>query len=376
MDIEWQPLQSREISLLQSPKTLYVFDLRGPNVIPWLEIPDFWKYENILPWILEKRHVIINEDYRRLRYPNDNKYLVAPKTSDARVSLIERIPPHTLGNFSALWMGVPHRAADLLADRFNLPLNYSFVDFKIYNDKYAQKRYFDGLTPEWKEIHSLDSIESYWKENSDWFLKRRYGSGGWQVLDLARTSISDLERALSRSTDWYVEQKIEGDVYSIQCLRLPKENITHVFGLVRQRIEDGTHFVGGRILPLSDSNSFIHEQIQQTIQKMESLLKNYEGFYGIDFIMASTQKIYILEANVRMTAMTIPVLVANDLKKNFNFLEDIEMSQVAVNDIVITEDLVRKAVDILRPYNAKYFSASIRVASVISMRNNSLETIL
>lgn len=348
MSIEWRPLQSHEISLLQSPNTLYVFDLRGPNVIPWIEIPDFWKYENILPWILEKRHVIVNEDYQRLKYPNDNEYLVAPKAFDARVSLIERILPHTLENFSALWMGAPHRAADLLADRFNLPLNYSFVDFKIYNDKYAQKRNFDDSTPEWKEIHSLDSIKSYWKKNSDFFLKQRYGSGGWQVLNLASVTSAGIERAFSRSTDWFVEQKVEGDVYSIQCLRLPKENKTLIFGLVRQRIEDDTHFVGGRILPLSDIDSFIHKQIQQAIQKLESLLKTYEGFYGIDFIMTSTQKLYILEANVRITAMTIPVLVANDLKRNFDFLEDVEMRQVTANDIVITEDLVRKTADVLR----------------------------
>lgn len=353
MNVEWRPLQSQEITLLQSSNGLYVFDLRGPNVIPWIKITDFWKYENILPWVLNHKHIIVNEDYKRLNYVYENDYVVALKSRDPRISLVERISPDILENFSALWMGVPHPAADILALRYNLPLNFSFIDFKVYNDKYSQKKIFSDLTPEWKVVSSKHDIRPYWRKNPIWFLKRRYGSGGWQVLNLASVTSADIERAFSRSTDWFVEQKIEGDVYSIQCLRLPKENKTIVFGFVRQRIENGTHFVGGCILSLSDADSLVQKQIQQAIQKLESLLKSYEGFYGIDFIVTDTKKLYVLEANVRMTAMTIPVLVANSLDKNLDFLEDVKITQVASNDIVITEDLVRKTADILHPYIAK-----------------------
>lgn len=345
MNIEWRPVQSEEINLLQSPDSLYLFDLRGPNVTPWLKIDDFWKYENIFPWILKDKHVAVNEDYQRLTYPHTNKYMVAPKAIDSRISLIERIPSDTLESFSALWLGVPHRAADLLADRYGLQLNFSFVDFKAYNDKYTQKELFSDLTPDWNKVHSPSDIES---KDSEWFLKRRHGSGGWQVFDLGSVTSEDINRTFSRGTDWFIEKKIHGEVYSIQCVRLPKENKTIVFGFVNQLIEDGTHFVGGRILPLSEMQSLIQEQLEQAINKLDGLLKNYEGFYGIDFIVTNIQKLYVLEANVRMTAMTIPVLVTNDLKRHFNFLEDVETNKVTKSEIVIAEDLVRKTADVLR----------------------------
>ena len=256
--------------------------------------------------------------------------------------------PVTLENISALWMGVPHREADLLADRYGLQLNYSFINFKAYNDKYTQKELFNDLTPEWKKVHSPSDVESYLARASEWFLKRRHGSGGWQVFDLGSVTSADINRAFSRSTDWFVEKNIQGDIYSIQCVRLPKEDKTTVFGFVNQLIENGTHFVGGRILPFSDMQTLIKNKLEQVIKILERLLKNYEGFYGIDFIVTNTQKLYVLEANVRMTAMTIPVLVANDLNRTFDFLEDVETAQVSENDIVIAEDLVRKAVDVLR----------------------------
>lgn len=94
--------------------------------------------------------------------------------------------------------------------------------------------------------------------------------------------------------------------------------------------------------------TLVQEQVEQAIKKLDGLLKNYEGFYGIDFIVTDAKILYVLEANVRMTAMTIPVLVANNLNKPFDFLEDVQTAQVAENDIVIAEDLVRKTADVLR----------------------------
>lgn len=130
--------------------------------------------------------------------------------------------------------------------------------------------------------------------------------------------------------------------------RLPDENKTIVFGFVNQLIADNTHFMGGHILPLLKTEALIQEQIQQSINKLEGLLENYEGFYGVDFILTRTKKVYVLEANVRMTAMTIPVLIANDLNKYLTFVEDVSITNVRSDDILITKDLVRKTADVLR----------------------------
>ena len=348
MNIEWRPLKSHEISLLQSPESLYVFDLRGTNVLTSIKIPDFWKYENIFPWILQNQHVVVNEDYARLTYSNSNRYVIARKNDYPRISLMERLDSTILRDFSAIWMGIPNSAADLLAQKNNIPISFSFTDFQDYNDKYKQKELFGDLTPDWKKVHSESAATSYLAKDSSWFLKRRHGSGGWHVLNLASITLEDIRLAFSRSTDWFVEKKVVGKVYSIQCLRLPNENKTFVFGLVNQLIEEGTHFIGGRILPMSDMENHLREQIEQAINKLEGLLKNYEGFYGIDFIVDDAKQLCVLEANVRMTAMTIPVLVANNLNKHLDFLEDIKKNKIAADDIVVAEDLVRMTADVLR----------------------------
>jgi hypothetical protein len=346
--VEWKPLQSREISFLQSLDSLYVFDLRGTNVLTSLKIPDFWKYENVFPWILEGQHVVVNEDHLRLTYPTTNDFIVARKDDDPRVSLIERLALDELRSFSKIWMGIPDPAADSVAQENNIPINFPFSDFQNYNDKYTQKEIFDDLTPEWKKAHSESGITSYIGENSEWFLKRRHGSGGWHVLDLALATVEDINIAFSRSADWFLEKRLSGNVYSVQCVRLPKEGKTIIFGFVNQLMESGTHFVGGRILPLSDMETLIKNQLEQAINKLEKLLKGYEGFYGIDFIITDKEKLYVLEANVRMTAMTIPVLIANNLNKQLDLLEDVPITKIAENDMVIAEDLVRNAADILR----------------------------
>lgn len=349
MHIKWQPLEASEIAFLQSKETLYVFDLRGPNVTPWKKIPDFWKYENVMPWILDGQHVAVNEDHTRITYVHENDYLVAPKETDPRISLIERLPTKQLENHSALWMGVPHPMADILAARYTMQLNYLFTDYKKYNDKHAQKKAFGALTPTWKIVADIDDVVPYRTKNSPWFLKRQHGSGGWQVINLAHAEDTDVEHALAQRTGWFIEEKIRGDIYSVQCIRFPKESKTIIFGLVNQIINETTHFIGGRILSLTSTKPSVQIQIQDVIQRIDNHLGDYDGFYGIDFILTDTNKVYALEANVRMTAMSIPVLLANSMHKDVDFLEDIDMAAIEANDIVMTEDLVRRAADVLRP---------------------------
>jgi hypothetical protein len=63
----------------------------------------------------------------------------------------------------------------------------------------------------------------------------------------------------------------------------------------------------------------------------------------------SESEAHILETNVRMTAMTIPIIIAADRKLDSTvFLEDLTSDKIAKNDILIMEDHVRKTTDVLR----------------------------
>ena len=348
MIVNWRALICREIPFLQQDNVLYIFDLRGPNVTPWLEIPDFWKYENVLPWILQGKRVAVNEDATQLKYTRTNELVVGPRSADPRVSLIERLSEDAFEGMKTIWAGVPHPDIDNVSRLHELPCSFTFSDFLEYNDKFSQKQRLEDLTPAWRIANSQNDIEPLRGTTSPWLLKRRRGSGGWQVHSLAQISDQKLQRAFARSHDWFVEQRVSGKVMSIQCFSLEKPSSVTVFGVVEQLIDSGTHFVGGRILPLSNFDSSVKAQLEAAINKLAPLLQKYEGFWGIDFILTEARQIFVLEANVRMTAMTIPVLVANEHEAVGEFCEDVPPSDTQPSGITITEDLIRGTVDILR----------------------------
>lgn len=351
MRVSWRALTHSEIPFLQRPDTLYIFDLRGPNVTPWQEIPDFWKYENILPWVLEGKRVAVNEDSTRLHYSQSNGLVFGPRSTDPRVSLVQRLPESALEEVNVIWAGVAHPDIDNISRLHEIPCMFTFPDFLTYNDKFSQKQSLGDLTPAWQIVNAQSDVEQLRNSDSPWLLKRRRGSGGWQVHDLGHVDDAELKRAFARSHDWFVEKRVSGKVMSIQCLSTKEPSSVNAFGMVEQLIDSGTHFVGGRILPLSNLDASVKAQLEKAVDKLTPLFKKYEGFWGIDFILSEAGQVFVLEANVRMTAMTVPVLVANEHGGAGEFREDIPPSDAKPNDMIITEDLPRGTVDVLRLKN-------------------------
>lgn len=341
-------LTSSEIKLLHNNEVLYVFDLRATSETPEQKIVDFWKYENPMPWILHDQYVVVNEDYVSLSYPYDNKMVIALKEEDPRISLFDRLQNKIPAEIKYLWVGIPHPKADEFAKKHNLLLNYSYLDFVKYNDKLAQKKVLGDVSPDWLEVVSYEALNNLPPRFQEGFFKRQRGSGGYKVYPLKEVIAKDRgAEFFKENIDWYVEERIVGDSYSVQCLK--QNNKIIMFGFDQQLIADETHFVGAKIFSLDQLSEPVFRKLSIGINRLKLFLKNYEGFFGLDFIIDKEGQAHILEANVRMTAMTIPIIIATDRKQDHPvFLEDLTSDKIAKNDILIIEDRVRKTTDVLR----------------------------
>ncbi len=167
------------------------------------------------------------------------------------------------------------------------------------------------LTPAWKEIAVGSMSDSQYP-----VIKRADGSGGWGVFITEKQKEKSLPGAYERfpTSTWFAEEFIDGECMSVQIY---KEADTYiVFGFGEQIIENQRNFVGAKA-KLIDSvvtrYPWIKDKIEETIQHLDILIDTYAGFMGIDFILKpEEQSISILEANVRMTSVSITMLLANE----------------------------------------------------------------
>lgn len=346
-----QALQSSDISFLKIEGAFYVFDLRASSTSLTLPITDFWKYENPFPWILSGQLAVVNEDHQSLDYGQTNKLITVPKKQDPCISIFARLQNQLpLKDVQSLWVGIPHPAADIVAQAHNLKLNYSYPSYVKRNDKLAQKKLLADMTPDWRSVESFNDVLAA-RESKDYtFLKRQHGSGGYAVFDITFTELDELiERFVRDGHRWYLEKRVFGQAYSIQCMRYRQDGEVVIFGYCEQTIADDLHFVGAQVLPLDELPQAVEEQLLTGLEQLQPLLEDFEGFFGVDFIVSEDDQVHILEANIRMTAMTIPVLVANDrsLSRAY-FLEDQKQENITSGDLVLMEDTVQKTADLLR----------------------------
>ncbi len=353
-------LKPKEISFLQLKNTLYVSDLRAIGESMEYEIPSMWKYENLLPWILIDKDVAINENGLDLKYIFNNRLLVMPTGNSAKKSIFEKLASRSLPSIRRIWVAVPHPAADEFAEKHNLKLNYSYSEFLDKNDKFKQKKLLARLTPKWKIIDSYGTFEKLTAKRG--FVKRRHGSGGYTVFDinLAKRDANFLKLFNQNPGDWFFEEFVEGKPHSIQCLVENNKDIT-IFGFSEQKILNAKNFFGSDIIPLKNLQKSILLQLSKGIIKLKPLLNNYKGFFGIDFIIDKKNKVYILEANIRLTAATIPTLLTNMVGSvSSAYTEDATSKNTKSEDVVLTIDKISGEKDILRFYPAqgpvgKYF---------------------
>ncbi|HUT22156.1 MAG TPA: ATP-grasp domain-containing protein [Candidatus Bipolaricaulota bacterium] len=343
-----------EIPFLCNKRTLYLSDFRAISESMLYEIPAMWKYENLLPWILDGQYVIVNDDFGGIEYNHGNNILPVRKAMDPRVSVFERVKDDiiTKNEISSLWVSIPHPKADALAKENKLSINYNYSEFKKYNDKLSQKDVLKSYTPEWKKINNVKELDDFECIHKPGFLKRRFGSGGYTVF-LSSEIKCDLNfrNLFSKTSDeWYWEALALGIPHSIQCVRYRESGDTIIFGFSEQLIAENKYFVGSKILPLEFLDDIILRQLRDVLSKINIFLEGYEGFFGVDFMVESeTQKISVLELNVRMTAATIPTLLMNELRKEKGeYREDVPLSQVQQHDIILTKDVLANTADILR----------------------------
>ena len=329
-------IKPEDIGFLQNKKALYISDFRSISESMDYEIPTMWKYENLFPWILTNQNVIVNEDSKNLNYLNKNNLILIYKNSDSKKSIFERINDNIYSEVLDLFVAIPHPQADLLAQKNGLKLNYSYSDFLRRNDKFTQKELFANLSPEWFKIKSFEDIDFLLINNRRGFIKRRQGSGGFTVFEISKTKENKNFELLFRDNpfDWYFEDYIEGKPFSIQCVK--NENDTIIFGFSEQQIIDGHYFIGSKILSLDKIQNNLFQALKDCIDKLSPLLNDYNGFFGIDFIIDKKNNPQILEANIRMTAATIPTLITNYFGSNEAlFMEDVRLSEIKRGDLVL-----------------------------------------
>lgn len=351
-----QTIKPKAIKFLQDNRSLYIFDFRVLGESMEYDIPAMWKYENLMPWILEGKHAVVNESHQGIGYPGKNKLSVIRKGKDARISVARKLYKKKIpDDIESLWVAVPHPDADQLAEQKNLIINYTYSDFLFRNDKIKQKELLKRMTPSWTIVKDEKELDMLRKNKKSGFIKRKLGSGGYTVFNVSKIADNkNFEKFFSQSSgEWYFEEFTKGETYSAQCLIDKDSDDVVVFGYSKQHMADGRCFIGSEMLSLDDLKGDIFMQLKKGIKLMDPLLKNYVGFFGIDFIVGKECRVNILEFNIRTTAVTIPTLLSNNTGSRAFYEEDMPMNKIESEDIILTEDSNSKCVDVFRLYPNK-----------------------
>jgi S-adenosylmethionine/arginine decarboxylase-like enzyme len=356
MRITKHPSKPSEIKFLQDEQSLYSCDMRAIGESMDYDIPAMWKYENIIPWILDGKNAIVN-DQNDINYANKNILAQIPRGNDSKISIYERSTEHVFPKLiNSLWVAIPHPDADEMAKNRNYSLNYAYSDFIKRNDKFRQKELLQESTPAWHKILSGEELESLTTEYSTGYIKRRYGAGGFTVFKIEELSKNTkFQELFNENPDqWFFEECVDGRSCSAQFFKYSDDDEVILFGITEQIIAEEKYFTGSKIKALESLDKNIFKQLQKAVNNLKPVLNNYEGFFGLDFIV-SGDKAIILEANIRITAATIPTLLTNQTGGGESlFKEDVEKDAESIknNAIVLTVDQANNSIDTLE-LNAK-----------------------
>jgi len=350
MDIIKQKIKAKEVSFLSDEKTVYTSDFRVIGESMEYKIPAMWKYENLMPWMLEGKKVFINDDCN-IDYFNENDLIAIPKATNPQISIYKRGENIALPrDIESLWVAVPHPDADYFAKKRKLKLNYSYKDFLYRNNKIKQKELLIGMTPLWKKFSKRAEIKEIVSIKNKGFLKKDYGSGGFTIFNLGKEDEKErLIKMIDEDTcSWYFEEQASGIPYSIQCLKERNSGKIVIFGFAEQIIEGDKHFKGLTVKPLEELEGDVFDSLCSAIRKTSSLLEEYEGFFGVDFFIDEMDKVLVLELNVRLTSATIPTLLMNEEKKTRGlYIEEEKNIKKEKGVIELNHDSTDKTVDYL-----------------------------
>ncbi len=346
--IEISSLTAKDIPFLADPDSLYTCDFRAISESMDYEIPAMWKYENFLAHVVQVGTAALNENGEK----EHQKYqiVVVPTAPDPRVSVYRRLESSLSSNPKKLWVAIPHPDADALAKKMGCELNYSYQNFLPKNDKFEQKKLFGDMSPDWHVLNGKEDLKKLQSENHEGFIKRRVGSGGYTVFPIKKTIGNEsFDRLMDDpSNEWFVENKVFGTSCSIQCVRFADTGKIVVFGFSEQKIVEESIFAGSIIKPLAEMKD-IQEQLMTVLNRLEPMLKDYEGFFGIDFLIQEDGKVQALEANIRLTAATVPTLVFNEKGgSTAEYYEDLPNDEVKEGDVCLMSDAKANTSDVLR----------------------------
>lgn len=349
MNIIKIPLKPSQITFLNNEKALYSCDMRAIGESMDHVIPAMWNYENLMPWVLEGKHVLVN-DVSGIEYARNNKLIPVSMGSDPRLSIYNRFSESGSSlDTSELWVAVPHPDADILAERNKYRLNFTYLDFMEKNDKFIQKELLGDLTPAWHKVRGLAGVNGILKSNKSGYLKRRHGSGGFTVfkVDTENDDPKFLDLFEKSPDDWFFEEIAPGSPHSIQCVKYRDSDDVIIFGYSDQIIDSGKYFAGSRIKMLESLSAGCFDQLSTAIQRLSPVLRDYEGFFGLDFMMDEAGKVSVLEANIRLTAATVPTLLTNLVGGgDSKYLEDCKFP-ISDEIIILTIDRANDTKNIL-----------------------------
>ncbi len=344
MKIKYEKLTPEKIEEFRDKNTLYSFDFRALGEELFMEIPEMRKYENLVKWVVKNVPHTINESEE-----NFEKRIKLSHAPLSKTTIYSRLNGVKLSNkIKKLWVAVPHPDSDLLALEKNLEVNYTHFLFEKLNDKLYQKKFLENLSPDFIEINSFYELKKILERDNKFFLKKRHGSGSFTSYDCEKKSFKDLSsnefisKHFSRG-DFFLERKIIGKPLSVQVFKKNEEYI--IFGFTEQFFDENGFYIGNIIY--SPEHISDKKFIEEVISKVEFMLRDYNGFFGIDFMKEDSGKNQVLELNVRVTAVTVPTLVSNE--KGFaksQYLENVK--NVEKGDVILTSFEDEKTFDILR----------------------------
>jgi hypothetical protein len=310
IDLSYKNLIIKDIPELNNRETLYTFDPRSMLDECIGKHRYIVSCENLLTNMLTGQHIAVNQYAIKHTDSSRNQLIIAKISEDPRISIYQRLENITKpAEIKNLYVAVPHPEADDLASNMNWEINYNYKDFLDFNNKISQKHLLGDLTPEW-EIIDLSSHKFI--ENEDVFYKREIGAGGFATFHSSDMS-GFKEACIKNPVRWFIEKPIDGEPCSVQIYRYKQGQYT-VFGHSLMNILHRRRYGGGLMKKTDTIDNRVKITVNEALKQLDSLLKDYTGFMGLDYIVNENQ-VLILEANIRATMATFATLQLNESDK-------------------------------------------------------------
>ncbi len=340
-------LTPRHIAEFRSAKTLYISDFRAASSSVGEHSTWLVYYENMLLPVVSAGTVVVNDGYLP-SLQREGVHSCISAHPHGFVSIAERLPD-TLNwdEIDQIWTAVPHPAIDRLAEMHGKKSTYSYTDFCRFNNKVLQKQCVPAeLTSVWGKDSILDHVQP------GYYLKHEFGCGGLEVCTVGHEKNYDgqnFREMIEKDPDhWYWEEEVQGVSCSVSLYTRGDDTV--VFGWSEQifATHAKTSCIGGTLHAPESLPIQVRQGLEACVSALlTGLLTTYQGFWGIDYIVSKeTGNIVFLEANVRVTTVTIPQLLLGEMGHAEGVFEE-DVITIPKNGRVTNWDSSSKTCDVL-----------------------------